>query len=470
MTRAVLRPAAAAPVEPVGPRPSPAPGPLVRALRRALPALVGYALVRLVGLAVLGLSADGLPVGLLTGRYDSGWYLKIAASGYAETCAGVQGELCRYAFFPLYPALIRLVGGCLGVFGVPLYAAAWAVALAASLAAAWGVYAVAARVAGHRAGVITAVLWGLVPHAVVESMAYTEPLFTALAAWALHSVLAGRWRTAAVLAVLAGLCRPTGAAVAAAVVAAALWEAARRGRAGAAPDGGRHREPAGGRAGHVDRAGAGRPAGRSGPGRWPGLPRPAAGVSRTASAAVAGAVPAEGRRAGGAGRPGAGRLVTAVLVAPLGWLFWIGWVGHRAGRWDGWFAVQERWNSTFDGGFFTVRRMTGVFLVEGAGGPVPLVITGTLLAAVTLLAVCCLQRQPLPLLVYGWAVVVLAVGGDGYFHSKARFLIPAFVLLIPVAGVLARSRTRVAATVLAAVSLVSALYGSHVLLVAGHSP
>lgn len=67
------------------------------------------------------------------------------------------------------------------------------------------------------------------------TLAYTEALLAAFAAWALYALLRGRWGWAAGLAVLAGLTRPTGIAVAAAVTAAAAYEICRRrGRAPAA--------------------------------------------------------------------------------------------------------------------------------------------------------------------------------------------------------------------------------------------
>lgn len=58
---------------------------------------------------------------------------------------------------------------------------------------------------------------GVYPTAFVQSMAYTETLFTALAAWALYAVLRGRWIVAGALCVLAGLTRPTAAALIAAL-------------------------------------------------------------------------------------------------------------------------------------------------------------------------------------------------------------------------------------------------------------
>ncbi|MEE1751034.1 glycosyltransferase family 39 protein, partial [Streptomyces sp. SP18CS02] len=189
------------------------------ALRLAWPALALYALVRAVGIGAILLRTDRTVLQVLASRFDTSWYVLIADHGYPATCP-VQGELCRYAFFPLYPGLIR---GVTGVTPLSAQWAAWLIAMAASLAAAWGIFAVVERIADRKAALVTVVLWGIVPHAVVESMAYTEALFTAIAAWALYAVLDRRWLTAAALAVLAGLTRPPGAAVVAAVVLCALY-------------------------------------------------------------------------------------------------------------------------------------------------------------------------------------------------------------------------------------------------------
>ncbi|WP_258395129.1 MULTISPECIES: hypothetical protein [unclassified Streptomyces] len=195
------------------------------ALRRAAPALLGYAAVRALGVLVLALwsAAEGKSwLTLLTARWDSLWYTRVAEHGYGWSVTLPDGSVhSNLAFFPLLPWLERL-GSAL----TPLSygQAGMVVSWLASLAAAWGIYAVGARVSGHRAGVCLAVLWGALPIGIVASMAYSEALFTALAAWGLYAVLRRRWVTAGLLASLAGLTRPIGAAVVAAVwVAAALW-------------------------------------------------------------------------------------------------------------------------------------------------------------------------------------------------------------------------------------------------------
>lgn len=196
--------------------------PRTGALRRAAPALLGYAGVRALGLITLFLwsAANGKSAHtLLTARWDSLWYTRVASFGYGWQVRLPNGDVhSNLAFFPLLPWLERLVAAL-----SPLsYAdAGLLVGTLASLAAAWGIFAVADHVYGRRAGVCAALVWAVLPVGIVQSMAYSESLFTALAAWSLYAVLTGRWVTAGLLASLAGLTRPVGAAA-----VAALWVAA----------------------------------------------------------------------------------------------------------------------------------------------------------------------------------------------------------------------------------------------------
>ncbi|ARE75458.1 hypothetical protein B6R96_17080 [Streptomyces sp. Sge12] len=206
----------------------------VRAVRSAAPttviALGVFAAVRGAGVLVLALGAWWAgrdPLKVLGRSWDSDWYLRIAAHGYGRTLmwpeaatgtGPVQSDL---AFFPLYPTLVRVVSEVLPGGTVP---AALLVAWVSAGVAALGIYRVGERVIGPRAGLLLVGLWAALPHAVVLTLAYTEALLAAFAAWALHALLRGRWLWAAGLAVLAGLTRPTGLAVAAAVSAMALHE------------------------------------------------------------------------------------------------------------------------------------------------------------------------------------------------------------------------------------------------------
>ncbi|MCX5607080.1 MULTISPECIES: hypothetical protein [unclassified Streptomyces] len=214
----------------------------VKAVRSAAPATVialgVFAAVRGAGVLVLTLGswwAGKDPLRVLGKSWDSVWYLGIAANGYGRTqmwadpVTGTGFIQSDYAFFPLYPTLIRLVGAVLPGGLIPAgILVAWICAAVAAL----GVYRIGEWVIGPRAGLLLVGLWAALPHAVVLSLAYTEALLAALAAWALYALMRGRWLWAAGLAVLAGLTRPTGLAVAAAVSVMALHEIlSRRSRA-----------------------------------------------------------------------------------------------------------------------------------------------------------------------------------------------------------------------------------------------
>jgi len=398
--------------------------PRAGALRRAAPALLGYAGVRVLGLVTLALwsAANGKNAyKLLTARWDSLWYTRVADFGYGWEVRLPNGDVhSNLAFFPLLPWLERL-----GSAVTPLsYAdAGLLVATLASLAAAWGIFAVADHVYGHKAdhvyghkkegaerglgrlvagdgrvGVFAALVWAVLPVGIVQSMAYSESLFTALAAWSLYAVLTDRWLTAGLLASLAGLTRPVGIAV-----VAALWVAAITSFV---------RDPA------RDRS----------------VPRPDG--AHVWSRAL------------------------GMLLAPLGAAGYVLWVGHRTGNGPlGYLDVQAGWRNGFDGGYAFARFVGDKFTsfpsaLAGVG-----LIVGVALV-LWLYVTCVRQGQPLPLLVYAGIVTALALCASSYFGSKPRLLMPAFPLLLPLALALARLRTSRSALILGGVAVASAVYGA----------
>ncbi|MER7173550.1 hypothetical protein [Streptomyces mesophilus] len=203
-----------------------APAPLDRhrpAWSSAAHAVGWYAAARLTGLlvAVVAAAATGRsPRTVLGASWDSLHYLSIAAHGYRTWY--VTGSGLTYsdlAFFPLYPALIRAGSAVLPLSPVDT---ALLISAVAGCMAAWGIHAVVRMAAGPRTATGVVVLWALLPHAVVLNTAYTEALFVALCAWALHALLRERYLLAGGLAVAAGLTRPSGLAVIAAVITAAV--------------------------------------------------------------------------------------------------------------------------------------------------------------------------------------------------------------------------------------------------------
>jgi hypothetical protein len=367
----------------------------------ALPALALFAAVRLAGLllVVITNAVRGHPlVKSLAHSWDSRWYLHIAAQGYGHKIwitpqGAVQSD---WAFFPLYPGMIRALTTVLPF--TPGQAALLISWIAAGVAA-YGVYAIGHHLYGRGVATALVALWAAMPHSVELTIAYTESLFAALAVWSLYCVLKGRWLWAGALAALAGLSRPSGFAVAGAVCIAAAYEVVRqRGRA---------------------------------PGSvWAGA-----------------------------------------VLAPLGWLGYVLWVGSQTGDLlGGYFKVQSAWDSRFDFGVGSAR-FTKALLLHGGGAvyPAALVIVA---AGVLLFALLCLERAPLALVVFAGILVLLVVGGSGSFSSKPRFLLPAFPLLIPMARALTRTwrvRPAHAVVVYAGLTVASLLFGAFVTVVA-HSP
>lgn len=198
------------------------------ALSRAAPALGVYAAIRLTGILAVAIYAwsQGQHLGAVLGNsWDAKWYARIATDGYGTVLRSprtgfVYNDL---AFFPLLPGLERALSTLLPVTAGE---AGVLVGSLSALAAAWGLYAVGEHVRGRSTGIWLAVLWGVLPNAVVQTTAYSESLLTAAAAWSLYAALTSRWIWAGSLAVLAGLSRPNGFAVALAVIGAAalaLW-------------------------------------------------------------------------------------------------------------------------------------------------------------------------------------------------------------------------------------------------------
>ncbi|MGW3570465.1 mannosyltransferase family protein [Streptomyces sp. NPDC000941] len=369
-------------------------------LRRAAPALLAYTGTRLLGVVVLAIwsSATGKSWHtLLSGRWDAVWYSRIAEEGYGYTLRLPDGSVhSDLAFFPLLPWLERLISAL-----TPLDAAAAGLAVSwlASLFAAWGIFAIGDRLRGRRVGTALVVLWAVLPVSIVQSMAYSESLFTALAAWAVYALLTGRWVWAGSLAALAGLTRPVGAAV-----IAAVW---------------------------ITAAAALLPAGR-----W-----------RLVRHLVRHLVRREHRR-----------MLLGVALAPLGWLGYVVWVGARTGSVTGYLDVQSGWRNGFDGGLAFARFTWDLLAGPGFAAGLAMLIGVALLIWVFIR--CVRRRDPLPLLVYAGVVLTLALTAKGYFGSKPRLLLPAFPILLPLAAALARLRTARAALILGSVGLVSAVYGA----------
>ncbi|MEU9992229.1 hypothetical protein AB0E10_36540 [Streptomyces sp. NPDC048045] len=235
MTTTLPRTPAPAPARPAGLRER-----LHAAARHHGPVLALYGVLKLIGFAsfmyLLDSAGDfrtkhprfggGAHAWDVLATWDGWWYQQIAVHGYDPKLVHIPGatglitlEGNSAAFFPLYPALMRMTSA---VTGLGPYGAGIVVSVLASFAAALGIYAVTERLGGRRAGLAAAGLWAVWPGSGVEWAVYSDSLYVALAAWACYAVMTRRWLTAGVLTFAAGLNRPTAAALIAALGVAAL--------------------------------------------------------------------------------------------------------------------------------------------------------------------------------------------------------------------------------------------------------
>jgi hypothetical protein len=163
--------------------------------------------------------------------WDGQWYEQIADQGYPHglplTDTG-RVDYNSWAFFPLFPALVRLVM----LTGLPFVAAATVL----NLLAAGGAVLVLRRLfaeRGPQAGaaprwltLLAVAVWAVLPPAVVLQVAYTEALASLLLAGSLLLLVRRHYLSAVPLVLLLGLTR----AVAAPLLVVGLWHAARRWR------------------------------------------------------------------------------------------------------------------------------------------------------------------------------------------------------------------------------------------------
>jgi hypothetical protein len=202
-----------------------------RAAVSVLPPLLVWAgalLVQLLLLGWLSTRPDWLHAALTP--WDNQWYVQIAQSGYPHGFTyDANGRLTgnTLAFFPLYPAVIRLVAVVTRLDGqTASVVAAWL----ASAGAAVAVHRLGRRLYGPRTALFLVALVFTQPMAMALWIGYSESLFLLLVAACLLAVRREAWLTAGLCALLAGLTRSTGVALSAALLVAAvppMWRARR---------------------------------------------------------------------------------------------------------------------------------------------------------------------------------------------------------------------------------------------------
>ena len=180
--------------------------------------LTSRLLVALAVLMSIGIAPPGKP-GYWLEIWDSFFYADIARHGYPSTIGPISPDLpySPFAFFPLWPMLMRgggwLLGGNVVLAGYILN-----FLLGALLAVL--VRMLFARVTDGRTADLGVLIFVFFPGTNVFSTLYSEPLALCLAAGTLLMLLRHRWVEAGLLAALAGATRPP---VALAVFAALAW-------------------------------------------------------------------------------------------------------------------------------------------------------------------------------------------------------------------------------------------------------
>jgi hypothetical protein len=367
------------------------------------PALI-FLGIRETGLLVLAWMSgrNGHSVSEALRSWDGQWFLAIAGGGYEGVPAGLvdaygqRSAETPLAFFPGYPTVVRWFAAVDGGGGIGLVTSALTLTIVFGVVCSYALARLGDHVRGGspRTGLVLVALFAATPMSIVLSMAYSEAMFCALAAWSLVGVLERRWVLAGVCCALAGLVRSTGAAVVLAVGLAVVVAV-------------------------VDRRDGWRP--------WVG------GV-----------------------------------LAPVGLLGYLAWVGVRTGEWNGWFALQERgWGTGFDGGAATVRFSLDA--LADARSVLEVVTVALIVVAVVLLVIGIVRRVEWPLLVYGAGVLVMDLTSNGLMNSKARLMLPAFTLLVPVALALAKRRTSTVVVTLCGLAVASSWFGAYALTSWGYA-
>lgn len=156
------------------------------------------------------------------------------------------------------------------------------------------------------------------------------------------------------------------------------------------------------------------------------------------------------------------RPVSAIVLAPLGWLAWLIVVAIHVGSPTAWFQVQTQgWDTGFDAGQATWRYLRDTLATNNSAGDV--ITAWVIVVTLVLVVIAFVTRLPWQVSMYGVLVVATVLASNGLMNSRVRLLLPAFVLLIPVAiGLAHRSRLTQVTTILGT-TVFGAWFGAYML-------
>jgi hypothetical protein len=164
------------------------------------------------------------------------------------------------------------------------------------------------------------------------------------------------------------------------------------------------------------------------------------------------------------------RPLAAVVLAPLGLLGYLVYVAVATHRLDGWFWVEKHTcHMSFDWGVSTLRIVKGVLL--DAPSVSELLVVLAIGAAAFLMLWSLTERIPLYLHVYTLVIVVMALTTSAnWISSKPRFLLPAMLLALPVARLLAPLRNAVLVPLVVVLAAASTWFGLYLLVIGRWAP
>jgi len=164
------------------------------------------------------------------------------------------------------------------------------------------------------------------------------------------------------------------------------------------------------------------------------------------------------------------RPLAAAALAPLGLLGYMVYVALATHRVDGWFWVEKHTcHMVFDWGASTLRVVNGTLL--GTPGVDQVLVVAAIIAAVLLTLWSLTERIPVYLHVYTLVVVFLAVTTSAnWISSKPRFVLPAVLLALPLARLLAPVRTAVLVPLIGVLAAATTWFGLYLTVIAKWTP
>ncbi|WP_330330043.1 glycosyltransferase family 39 protein [Streptomyces sp. NBC_00536] len=190
------------------------------------------------------------------------------------------------------------------------------------------------------------------------------------------------------------------------------------------------------------------------------------GFSRPTAAAVIGAVGLAALIALFQRKDGIARPLTAMLIAPWGFIGYILWVGYKMNDLGGYFKIQRAWEHYFDGGRFMLKAipeiMIGRYHYLWAWGIADLFSLMMLIVLPVLLILFFRLRPPLVLVVFTLLTIASTVTSQQIVSNVPRYLLPAFPLWIALAIPLSRLKWTSLAPILLIMGVAAGWYGGFV--------